>query len=228
MSGYYSGGGGLGGSGSGGGGPHTAVSHSDQDATGTQLNELVSGAETTLHSHAGVEGPAGPAGADGAQGPQGTQGDTGLTGPTGATGATGPAGADGADGPAGPAGANGSGDYFVTNTGTDMRSALQTAINDAETDGGGEVVLDRAINILGTTGGTNDNGDVYNLLVPPKVYLRGQGPGNGRSGGIGTAGQNAATELMNTASPSLSGNRHVVVSYENPTPHWSGARCSDS
>ena len=37
---------------------HTAASHSDQGATGAELEELTDGSETTLHSHAGGGGSA--------------------------------------------------------------------------------------------------------------------------------------------------------------------------
>lgn len=93
-----------------------------------------------------------------------------------------------------------------------MSGTIRTAIADADSDGGGEVVLDRGVNLIATTE-DDANGVPCGLLIPDRVWLRGQGSGNTRGGGA--EGRSAATELWNTANPSLSGSeRYSLIKIE--------------
>jgi hypothetical protein len=183
---------------------HTVASHSDTTATGAELDNLTDGSNAdALHSHAAgsVASVFGRSGAVVAA--LSDYDDAQVDNTSTVTGATVKDALDTLDGAIG-----GSDLYFVPNTGGDMRAAIQAAINDADTDGGGHVILDRGINTIATSTLTDARADKVGLLVPEKVFLVGQGPGNGRSGTT----VHAATQITNTATPSLSGGQkyHVV------------------
>jgi hypothetical protein len=202
---------------------HTVASHSDTTATGAELDELTDGSETTLHSHAGGGGGA----VDSVFGRTGvvvaTLNDYPASLVDNDSTVTGATVENALDFLKGAATAN---PYFVPNTGFDMRSDLQTALNDAESDGGGKVTGDRGINIIGSASGLTDaKGHKIGLEIRPKVWLEFQGCGNGRSGGEGTLGQNAPSELRNDYTPSLGGGQEYhLVSASTPTssPNWDG------
>jgi hypothetical protein len=112
-------------------------------------------------------------------------------------------------------------DYYVPNSGGDMRSDIQTAINDAETDNGGEVVLDRGITLIATQTLTDSFSDPVGLRVPPRVFLRGQGMGSGRSG---SGDEYAPTVLKCTATAA---DDFALVAFDNSSPDWRGGGIRD-
>ena len=200
---------------------HTIVSH-DTDATGAQLTELTNASETALHSH-----PGGGGAVDSVFGRTGAvtaalndylaslvDNDSTVSGATVKDALNTLLGTAVSGMP-----------YFVPNTGFDMRSDIQTAINDAESDNAGEVVLDRGNNVIGSSTLTDFYGDKVGLLVPRGIHVRGQGMGTDYA--ISGATQRAPTVLYNDVAPSLSGGQEYhLMSISRNSPSWIGSRVS--
>ncbi len=172
----------------------------------------------------GTTGPSGPAGATGPSGPVGATGASGMLGIPipGPTGATGPIGPTGPRGPQGPAGATPglgyldvrSAPYSAAGDGTtDDTAAIQHALDDAGSAGGGIVFLPSGNYFIGSHLTVPAYTSLVGVFRGPEAYAQDHGTTLLAVEGAGDAN---GTPFI-TLSGSTSTIEGVVVFYPNQT-----------